>query len=339
MKALAKDPNYRYQSAAEMRADIQRASHGMPVSAPTMAMNSGTQVLQGGPRTQAMRPSTMGYDLPPVNYEEPERDTGRGKQIAIWSLVALLAVGAVIALIAIFFSGGSPQNSNEVAIPADIVGTDQTQAKSELVGLGFDEKNIHIKKKSDDNAERGQVLGVDPAAGTKVDKTKLPVTVVTLTVSSGKPKVTVPSVKGVSEDEAKSRIEDAGLQVGSTEKKSSTTVPKGYVIGTSPDSGSSVDKGSEVTLYVSDGPGKTLVPNEVGKPLDEARSDLRDHGFRYSVNYVDVPPGQDGRVLQQNPQEGDSANRGSTVTLTVGRARQQQPPTGFPTPSWPPGND
>ena len=64
LKALAKDPDYRYQTADEMRADIQRAQQGMPVSAPTMAMNAGTQVMGGtGQHTQATRPATMGYDL------------------------------------------------------------------------------------------------------------------------------------------------------------------------------------------------------------------------------------------------------------------------------------
>ncbi|HEY0540779.1 MAG TPA: Stk1 family PASTA domain-containing Ser/Thr kinase [Actinoallomurus sp.] len=335
MKALAKDPNYRYQSASEMRADIQRASQGMPVSAPTMAMNAGTQMMQGaGPRTQAMRPSTMGYDLPPVNYDEPERGEGPGKKIAIWALVGVLAVGAIVALYMIFASGGGgSSDSNSVAMPGDIVGSDQTTAKQELVGLGFVDKNIRITKKTDDQADKGQVLAVNPAADTKIDKTKLPVTVVTLTVSTGKPKVKVPPVKGKSEDEAKSALDGAGLKAGSTQKKSSTTVPKGYVVSSSPEAGSSVDKGSDVTLYVSSGPGKELVPNEVGKSLDDAKTDLRSNGFRYSVHYVDVPPGQaDNQVMSQTPSENETANRGSTVTLTVSRAQQQQPPpTDFPT--------
>jgi eukaryotic-like serine/threonine-protein kinase len=336
MKALAKDPNYRYQSASEMRADIQRASQGMPVSAPTMAMNAGTQVMQGGQHTQAMRgPSTMGYDLPPARYDEPPHDEGRGRQIAIWSVVGLLAVGAIVALYMIFSGGGGggTANENQVAIPSDIVGSDQASAKEQLVGLGFVSTNIHFKKKTDDNAEKGQVLAVDPSPQTKIDKAKLPTTQVTLTVSAGKPKVEVPSLKGQSEDDAKSRLEGAGLQVGATEKKSSTTVPKGSVVGSDPESGTKVDKGSQVTLYISSGPGKTIVPREVGKSLDDAKADLRDKGFQVRVNYQDVPPGQpDGAVVGQTPSEGETANRGSTVTLTVTRAPQQpSSPPGMPT--------
>lgn len=332
MKALAKDPNYRYQSASDMRADIQRASQGMPVSAPTMAMNAGTQVMQGAPHTQAMRPTTMGYDLPPVNYEEPARDGDRGKKIAIWAVVGLLAVGAIVALIMIFSGGGGgTDNTNQVAIPSDLVGSDSATAKQELVSLGFIASNIHYKKKTDDSAAKNQVLSVDPAPETKIDKTKLPTTQVTLTISMGKPKVRVPPVRGKSEDEAKSALEGVGLKAGPTEKKSSATVPKGSVVGSDPSAGTSVEKDTEVTLYISDGPGKTVVPREIGKSLDDARSDLRSHGFRVAVNYVTAQPGQaDNQVQQQTPNEGETANRGSTVTLTVSR-QQQGPPTGGPT--------
>ncbi|GLY78321.1 Stk1 family PASTA domain-containing Ser/Thr kinase [Actinoallomurus iriomotensis] len=339
LKALTKDANYRYQSAAEMRADIQRASQGMPVSAPTMAMNAGTQVMQGGPRTQAMRPSsTMGYDLPPAQYAEPERDAGNGKKVALWALVGVLAVGAIVALVMIFSNSGGSDNGNQVTMPSDIVGSDQATAKQELVSLGFVDSNIQIKHKTDDSADKGQVLDVDPAPQTKIDKTKLATTQVVLTVSTGKPKVTVPPVKSMSEDDAKSALESAGLKAGPTQTISSTTVPKGSVVKSDPVSGSKVEKGTEVTLYISSGPGKTLVPNEVGKSADDAKSDLRSHGFRVSINYVDVPAGQaDGRVMQQTPSEGETANRGSTVTLTVSRAQQDQPTppgSGVPTPPW-----
>ncbi|MDN3352954.1 Stk1 family PASTA domain-containing Ser/Thr kinase [Actinomadura sp. DC4] len=343
MKALAKDPNYRYQSASDMRGDIQRASQGMPVSAPTMAMNGGTQVMQGAPHTQAMRPQTMGYDLPPVNYDEPAHDADRGKKIAIWSVVGLLAVGAIVALIMIFSGGGGGDGGDKpVAIPSDIIGSDQASAKQELVGMGFVESNIHLKKKTDDKADKNEVLSVDPAPDTKIEKTALATTQITLTISAGKPHVTVPSTKGKSEDEAKSAIEDAGLNVASTDKRSSTTVPKGSVIGSNPGAGKSVEKGSDVTLYISDGPGTTLVPREIGKSLSDARSDLRSHGFQVSVRYQTVQPGQpDQQVMDQTPGEGDTANRGSTVTLTVSKVQQQQPPTQGPTgfPTFPPGDD
>ncbi|WP_460357526.1 Stk1 family PASTA domain-containing Ser/Thr kinase [Actinoallomurus acanthiterrae] len=328
MKALTKDPNYRYQSAAEMRADIQRALQGMPVSAPTMALNGGTQVMQGGPPTQAARPTTMGYDLPPVHYGEPERPEGRGKKVALWLVVGLLAAGAVTALYFMFSGGGgAAKESTTVAIPTGIVGNDQDAAKQQLTGIGIVDGNIKTKKKPSDQVDSGKVISVTPNENTKIDKTKLATTEVTLVVSTGKPKVTVPPLRGKSLDEAKSALENAGLKVGDTPKQNSSTVPKGNVITSDPTSGSKVAKDTEVALTISDGPGKTVVPNEVGKPVDEAKADLKSNGFKVHVQFVPAQEGQTpGTVLQQNPNEGDTANRNSTVTLIVAKQQQQQPP-------------
>jgi beta-lactam-binding protein with PASTA domain/predicted Ser/Thr protein kinase len=326
MKALTKDANYRYQSASEMRADIQRASQGMPLSAPTMAMNAGTQVMNGGQHTQATRPATMGYDLPPANYAEPEKAEGRGKKVALWALVGLLAVGAVVALVMMFSSGKPPASSNKVAIPANIVGSDQDTAKQQLVQLGFPETNIKLKQQTDDTVQKGTVITVDPPPKTQIDKTQLATTPVTLTVSSGKQKVKVPPVKNMSQDEATSAIEGAQLKVGSTEKRSSSTVPKGSAMGTSPNSGTRVEQGTAVTLIISDGPGKAVVPSEVGKPVNQAKADLRSNGFQVVVNYVDSQPDQaPDTVLSQNPPDGETANKGSTVTLNVAKPQSQQP--------------
>jgi eukaryotic-like serine/threonine-protein kinase len=335
MRALAKDANHRYQSAAEMRTDLQRAAQGMPVAAPTVAMSSGTQ-LMSGPPTQSSRPTTMGYDLPPVNYADADRrrPDGRGKKIALWAVVGVLALGAIIALAYMFSGGGAAPEANTVTIPAAIVGSDQDSAKVQLEQIGILDSNIHIKRQTDENAPKGQVLGVDPPGNTKIEKTKAATTQVTLTVSSGKPKVKVPSVRNLGVDEATTKIEDAGLKVGGTDKRNSSVVPKGAVIGTSPDAGSSVEKGSEVTLHVSDGPGKAVVPGEIGKQLSDARSDLRSEGFRVVVNFVDAQPNQPPNVvLDQTPGEGETVNKGSTVTLTVARAE----PTDSPSlPTFPP---
>ncbi|MEV5750873.1 Stk1 family PASTA domain-containing Ser/Thr kinase [Actinoallomurus sp. NPDC052308] len=339
LKALTKDPNYRYQSAAEMRGDIQRALQGMPVSAPTMTMNGGTQVMQGGPPTHATRPATMGYDLPPVNYAEADGPEGRGKKIALGVVVALLAVGAVTALYFMFSgNGGSAKDSTTVAIPTGIVGDDQDSAKQQLTTLGF--TKIKTTKKPSDSVDSGKVISVTPTENTKIEKAQVPTTEVTLVVSTGKQKVAVPSVRGKSEDEAKSALENAGLKVGSTDKQNSSSVPKGYVISSDPSSGTKVAKDTEVNLTVSLGPGKTTVPSEVGKQLSDAKADLRSNGFSVRVTYVDPQNGEaPGTVVDQSPGDGDTANRGSTVTLMVAKQQTQQPPdpTADPTQSGKPG--
>ena len=87
----------------------------------------------------------MGYDLPPARYAEPDVPEGRGRTIALWSIVGVLAVGAIVAMYMIF-SGGSPGgNGDQLSIPSDIVGSDQVTAKQELVTLGHPGKQHHAE--------------------------------------------------------------------------------------------------------------------------------------------------------------------------------------------------
>jgi serine/threonine-protein kinase len=99
----------------------------------------------------------------------------------------------------------------------------------------------------------GEVFQQNPAAGSDVPKSQA----ITLTVSSGKSKVSVPDVSGDSQAEAGSTLGNAGLKVNKTQNEVSDTVPSGQVTRTDPAAGTQVDKGSGVTVYVSSGPATT----------------------------------------------------------------------------------
>jgi serine/threonine-protein kinase len=87
-----------------------------------------------------------------------------------------------------------------------------------------------------------------------------------------------------------------------------------------PAPGSKVEKGVSVTLTVSSGPSDVVVRDVTGLDAATARAQLADAGFDVSV--VDQPtsdPDQDGVVVDQSPESGSSATKGSTVTITVAR--------------------
>ncbi len=104
--------------------------------------------------------------------------------------------------------------------------------------------------------------------------------------------------------------------------ENSTTVPDGTVIRTDPAGGTMLDKGSTVTLIVSAGPEQVIVPSVTEKTEETARSELTTAGFKVEVKDQLIPPGDpdDGRVLSQDPAGNTSADKGSTVTITVGRS-------------------
>jgi serine/threonine-protein kinase len=153
---------------------------------------------------------------------------------------------------------------------------------------------------------------------------------VTLYVSSGKPKVTIPDVTGQPEATARSNLTKQGFAVVSVTQSSNTATP-GNVISENPPGGSPAAPGSTITITVATAPTTVQVPSVVGKSLAAATSTLVGAGLKVSSQTQAVTkPRKDGQVLSQSPQSG-KVKKGSTVTLVVGKY------TAPPTPTTPTG--
>ncbi|MGH3320266.1 MAG: Stk1 family PASTA domain-containing Ser/Thr kinase [Streptosporangiaceae bacterium] len=322
LKALAKNPDNRYQDAAEMRNDIQRALMGQRVEAPTVLATAGpTQRLgPGAPATQALPPDTF------AGREEERRR--RWPWILLLVLVLLAAAG---------FGGywlvhDLPAFS-KVSVP-NVVGKTRGAAQQQMTDAGLDPRTVFRNSKQ---VDQNHVIRTDPAAGTEVGKNSA----VTMFVSKGVAQVQVPSdLVGQSKDDAAAKVEGSGLQVGNISEKASTE-PADQVIATSPAGGESVPPGSAVDLVVSTG--ATKVPSVVGKGSDDAYGILKDAGFDVATRKQIDTDHEAGTVIYQNPDAGTPVQPGSTVTITVAKAPPQETtppasPSGSP-PATPPGQD
>ncbi|HEX6472208.1 MAG TPA: Stk1 family PASTA domain-containing Ser/Thr kinase [Streptosporangiaceae bacterium] len=324
LKAMAKDPAMRYQSAAEMRSDIQRALQGMPVAAPTMAMGR-TRVMGAPPvgATQVQRAPT-GYDLPPVRYdEEPRRGGGDGKKVALWVLLALVFIGGAAAIGWALSGHGGGNAAEQVKVP-NVVGQTQDAATKAITDQGLVLGDVN--EEFNDTVKKGVVISSNPPADQQVDKGSQ----VDLTVSKGKEKVEVevPDVTGQPYREAQSQLEQAGFKVAKR-TQSDNTVPKGAVIKTTPDAGEKAAQGSTVVMYVSTGRETVEVPNVVNLSENDAKRTLREAGLK--VNVQQGPPEGDipeGSVFRQLPEAGREVAPGTTVTIFV--AKTQPPPSDQP---------
>src|SRR5207249_11211279 len=152
----------------------------------------------------------------------------------------------------------------------------QTQAEQQISKAGLHPK---VNKHSNENVANGKVYKQDPGAGSKVDKGGT----VTIWVSTGPPKVTVPDVKGEQWSDAQQTLVNAGLQplkfsVGGNDA--------GKVTATDPGAGESVAKGTKVRVNVESGPAMAAVPSVVGLSIQEATSRLYTAGS--TANPVDV---------------------------------------------------
>lgn len=205
-------------------------------------------------------------------------------------------------------SGGPGQ----VEIP-DVTGQTREAAEQTLdeVGLGV---AVETKKSSD--IPSNSVIETNPPAGESVRRGSQ----VTLTVSSGPGKVSVPPVVGETRNAAEQQLSAVGLVSSASEESSGR--PAGEVLSQSPNAGTKVDPGSTVSLVVSSGPEPVTdvdVPNVVGLTRSDAVSNLQSLGLSPSVTQqtTDIQP-QDGRVIDQNPGGGTTVKEGTRVVVVVG---------------------
>ncbi|MFF7286508.1 Stk1 family PASTA domain-containing Ser/Thr kinase [Streptomyces griseorubiginosus] len=325
LRALVKDPNYRYQSADEMRMDIEACLDGQPVAA-TAAMGS---VGYGGypddQATTALRSdagaTTM---LPPMSpddggYGYDDRPDRRRQKKSNTSTILLVVAGILVLVGAILigkwiFSGGGGAGNDQVDVP-NIVNQSQSDATRQLSNV--DLKIGQVTQKPCENTSKGNICEQDPTAGTKVDKN----TAVNIVVSTGAPKVAVPSVLGQDVDQATETLEDDKYGfVVKTKQKESAEKP-GTVLDQDPKLGTEVEKGSTVTLTIAKAEEKSTVPDVTGQSCEDAKKQMQANNLVGNCTEIETEDtNQIGKVISTAPQAGTQADKGSSVNIQIGKA-------------------
>jgi serine/threonine-protein kinase len=318
LRAMAKDPAQRYQSAADMRTDIQRALSGVPVAAPR-TMGYGTTQRMAGPggATMAAGPTRAipGYEYGPEEGDYTEGGGGMRRRTWLWWTLGALLVLAVLGGVAYAFFGGS----GGVAVP-QVSGLPVKQATDQVTKAGLTPKEVD---RPNATVQKGIVISTDPANGSLVARG----TTVTLFVSSGAPKVQVPDVVHQSETNAHNTLVNKGFQVKEVTDQNSTA-PANTVVRQNPSGGTFASKGSQVTIFVS--PGGAQVPNVINQQVDAAEAALRAQGFNnIQTSEVSNPGIPDGTVVNQSPQGGSTVPTDTAIILSV--VKNQPTPTPTPT--------
>jgi serine/threonine-protein kinase len=311
LRAMVKDPAGRYQSAAEMRTDIQRALSGVPVAAP--AGYAATQRMGAGPATGGPTRGIPGYQYGP---EEDRYGGGGGRRTWIWWAAGALALLAVLGIVAFFIFGGG---GGGTPIPL-VKGLPVAEAQAQITRAGLKPK---VVQQASTTVAKGIVIDTSPAGGNKVAAGS----VVTLDVSSGPAKIKVPDVVGQSSTAAQN-----ALQQFNVKQKVDTTSsrPPGTVVRQDPVAGTMALPGSTVTIFVSGG---TQVPDVRGDPANTAQQILQNDGFHVQVQTANGPAGVlPGLVFNQSPSAGTTVPTGSTVIIYV-QPNTSTPPTPTPTPT------
>jgi serine/threonine-protein kinase len=313
LKAMAKNPANRYQTAAELRQDLGRLLQGLPTLA--------TPVMAGDATEMLTRPDegTAVY----TGGVPPEEEERRRRRWVPWviGLILLAALGVLA-----FFLLRGPSEPALVRVP-DVIGQTEDAAIRELEDAGFD---VQSEREFSRQEERGRVFDQRPAPGQRLEEGQT----VTILVSRGVQQVEVPEVTGLSQEEAEAEIAQAGLQVGSVSTENSET-EAGIVIAQSPEARTEVDRNSAVNIVVSEGPATVAVPDVLCQDKASARSEVEGAGLDYeegSKTFSDECDGAAGVVIEQNPAPETEVAPGTTVTVTVSRGPEPiDTPTETPT--------
>ena len=137
---------------------------------------------------------------------------------------------------------------------------------------------------------------------------------------------TTPAVLKLSQDEAKTKLENAGLDVKVGEPKYSDTIDEGLVVSTDPPAGERVLKGTDVTISVSLGRAVETLPKLTGITVDEAQDRILSHNMAFgkaTKKYSETVP--EGIVIASNPAEGTTLRFGTVVDLVVSKGRRPIP--------------
>ncbi|WP_329128219.1 Stk1 family PASTA domain-containing Ser/Thr kinase [Streptomyces caniferus] len=332
LKALVKDPDYRYQSADEMRADIEAALDGQPIAATSAMGAAGYDQDQPTTMLRPQDPAGQTSMLPPMNPDDGgygyddrgDRRRGGGQKKSNTSTI-LLVLAAVLVLIGAIFIGKAmftKSNAGGTTPVPNLVGKTLKEAKESGKNGSF--QVSEGGRKACDNVKKGQVTEQKPKAGGEIDKNET----VTVTLCTGQKKFSMPNVKSLPESQARSELSNKGFTNVGTKSEVSDRDP-GTVLDQDPKPGSQQPKDTKVTLTIAQASPKRNVPVVTGQDFEAAKKQLTDLGFKVEKVEQDVTdPNQVGKVQSQSPDGNTPAKEGSTVTLTVGKAGAQTPVPG-----------
>ena len=317
MKAMQKDVNLRYQTATGMLRDLSLA----------LKNPKGDFVVTEKQEFAATQRISTIYDK---SEETEKRNTSKKKDnrfvafIKKHKALSIIMGGILLFILTILITNLiiNVVTKADVQIP-DLVGMEQSVAQKEV-----EELKLKYEKGSEEYSKdipAGYIISQDPSYmpnySVKEGST------ITVVVSLGQNLVTVPKVTGLTEEEARTQLEELGLIVN-VEEEYSKKVEAGYVIEQSVDADEEIDAGETITIKVSKGIEKVTVPDLNGKTESEAKTAIKEAGLKLkTVVTTEDTTKDDGVVVKQSLEAGTEADKDSYITITVNKLQVQKEAT------------
>ncbi|MDN4523469.1 Stk1 family PASTA domain-containing Ser/Thr kinase [Fictibacillus fluitans] len=314
LKALTKNPVYRYDSALEMMDDLDTA-----LSPHRLNEDRWSDFDESADATRIMAPVSMTKEAE-TKKSEPEGPPIPKKKKKKWPVILLILILLLaVAGVAAFVMPGMFK-VNDVSVP-NVVHKDYADGYDRLVQLKL---NVERKDLYDDEVEQGKIIKQDPEAQSMVKEGST----VTLYVSKGFKKISMEDLTGMKEEEARDLLNEKGYNTKNIETipVESEETPEGEVVSQSPDKGEKVNPSEiQVILRVSTGPPDVRLENLANSSRDDVQNYISQEGLNvdFSEEYSDTV--EEGKVISQSPSPYTTVKKGSTVNVVLSKGKKPEP--------------
>lgn len=328
LKATAKDPRDRYDSAKEMKDDLDTSLEpsraNEPVFKPTHGNNDDETIILPNFKPNRVVEKTDAENRTQEKTADYQKNrssfTQALRKYKWWWLFVGMAAVLIIGLM--FFVLNNNKNS-DIRIP-DVTNLSEKKARNKLESVGL--KVGKIKHRNSDSIDRGKVIETAPVAGSEIKRGRY----IDLYISDGAGMVQVPDVTGDEYGIAVQKLEKLGFEV-IRENQFSSSVPPDHVISQSVAADVEVKpEQTTITLVISKGKNPRSKHHMIRLPdlkdysLKQAQEFAHKHGLTLQVSSAYSSKVKKGMIISMSPAAGTQVPRGSTISVNVSEGAKKK---------------